>query len=56
METFKQNPESGSIELAKETMVKFDGNGVMDINIKEDLQPWIGARVGVYCAESFFCG
>nr|CAD2164445.1 unnamed protein product [Meloidogyne enterolobii] len=55
METFKRNPE-GTLELAKEAMVKFDGKGVMDIKIKEDLQPWIGARVGVYCAESWFCG
>lgn len=56
METFKRNSENGVLELAKEATVKFDGNGVMDIKVKEDLQPWIGARVGVYCAESLFCG
>jgi hypothetical protein len=53
--TFKQNgPDQW--ELARETSLKLDGEGVVEVKVHDDLQAWIGARLGVFCAESFFCG
>ena len=52
--TQKQDAE-GKWAQFKETSSHIDGNGEMELIVDDRLEPYIGGRNGVTCANSIYC-